>query len=82
MLKAGQPSIIWKREPQRRLGLDVAFAWRNFGEDTAKVNYEGILPDEELRLFVVAKGYDVAELVIPPLTEGEERELTVVLKRR
>jgi len=67
-------------EPQHRLGLDVAFAWRNFGEDTAKVNYEGILPDEELRLYVVAKGYDVVEQVIPKLAEGEERELTVVLK--
>jgi len=62
--------------------LDIAFAWRNFGEDTAKVNYEGISPDEELRLYVVAKGYDVAEQVIPKMAEGEERELTVTLKSR
>ena len=66
---------------QFRLGLDIGFAWRKFGgTDNAKVNGEGILHDEELRLFVVGKGYDVAEQIIPKMAEGEERELTVTLK--
>jgi len=62
--------------------LDVNFAWRDFGEDVSRINAVAISPDEELRLYVVAKGYDVAEQVIPKLAEGEERELTVTLKSR
>jgi len=62
------------------LDMDVEFAWRNFGEDTAKVNLEAILPDEELRLYVVGRGYEVFEQTLK-LTEGEEQELTIVLKK-
>ena len=59
-------------------GMDVEFFWRNFGEDTAKVNFGGIFPDEELRLYVIARGYDVVEQTLK-LAEGEERELTIYL---
>ena len=61
-------------------GMDIEFVWRNFGEDTAKVNFGGIFPDEELRLYVIGRGYDVVEQTLK-LAEGEERELTIVLKK-
>jgi len=61
--------------------MDVEFGWRNFGKDASKVNADHILPDEELRLYVVAKDYAVAEQTIPKLKEGEKKELTITLKR-
>ncbi len=63
------------------LGMDVEFSWRNFGKDTSKVNHEGFLPDEELRLYVIGKGYDVFEQKISKMKEGEEKNLTMVLKK-
>ena len=61
---------------------DVVFAWRDFGTDAARMNYEGILPDEELCLYVIGRGYEVVERVIPKMAEGEERELTITLTQR
>ncbi len=63
------------------LGMDVEFSWRDFGNDAAKINNEGILSNEDMQLYVVGKGYDVFEQKIPKMTGGEERELTVTLKK-
>jgi len=83
--RSGHSAIQWTRLVGKHghlySGLDIEFGWRNVSVDAARINADAILPDEELRLYVVAKGYDVVEQVIPKLTEGEERELTVTLKR-
>jgi len=74
--------IADRTSPSRISSIDIDFAW-NSSEDATRVNATGIAPNEDLRLFVAAKGYAVASLItIPKLAEGEEREVTVTRKRR
>jgi hypothetical protein len=61
--------------------LDVSFTYKDFGKSEAKINASGIIPDEEMRLHIVGKGYALAEQMIPKMAEGEERKLTVTLKK-
>ncbi len=63
------------------LGMDVEFVWRDPAKDPTCINYEGILPGEDLQLYVVAKGYQVSSQKIAQLAEGEERELTVTVEK-
>jgi len=61
--------------------LDITFKYKNFGTDETKINADSIIPDEEMRLHIIGKGFVLAEQVIPKMIEGEERELTVTLKK-
>ncbi|MCL2004620.1 MAG: hypothetical protein FWG73_00490 [Planctomycetaceae bacterium] len=59
--------------------LNVSFKYKNFGNDETKINADGILPDEAMRLHIVGRGYEIVSQEVPKMSEGEERELTVVL---
>jgi len=61
--------------------MDVSFKYRNFGRDETRINAEGILPNEAMNLYVVGKGYSVQTQAIPKMAEGEERNLTITLKK-
>ena len=61
--------------------LDVSFTYKNFGKDETKINAGGILPDKEMRLHLVGRGYALADQTVPKMTEGEERNLTITLTR-
>jgi len=82
---SGRSSIHWAglvdKHGHLYSGLDIEFGWRNFGVDTTRINADAILPNEELLLYIVAQGYGVVEQMIPKMAEGEERELTVTLKK-
>ena len=61
--------------------FDVSFKPKNFGKDNARINAEGILPNEAMYLYVVGKGYSVQMQEISQMSEGETRTLTVTLKK-
>ncbi len=61
--------------------LDVHFRYKDFGKSEQKINFDGILPGRELRLYLVGKGYEIKSQLVPDMKEGEEKTLTVVLKK-
>lgn len=61
--------------------LDVSFNFKNFGADETKVNATALLPDEEMRLYIISKEYGITAQIIPKMAEGEERNLTITVKK-
>ena len=60
--------------------LDVSFKYKDFGNSEVKINSDGILANEAMRLHLVGRGYALSEQVLPAMAEGETKQLTVTLK--
>ena len=60
----------------------IRFKYDDYKKSNLQHNNVTFLPDEEMKLYVFAKGYDPSEQTIPKMAEGEQREIVVTLKRR